>query len=103
PRWAHDPDRAAVLLDGPIRNGETQTHALPALLDGEERIEHPRLELRRNPGPGIGDRDVHRPGADRTRHANRLAWGVGYGIPRVRQRSEERRVGKECRSRWSRH
>ena len=26
---------------------------------------------------------------------------LGHGHPRVMKRSEERRVGKECRSRWS--
>src|SRR3712207_7128646 len=29
------------------------------------------------------------------------AWVLGDGARRRRERSEERRVGKECRSRWS--
>src|SRR5687768_14415161 len=29
-----------------------------------------------------------------------LVWGSEFGILRERLRSEERRVGKECRSRW---
>src|SRR5690606_39302061 len=29
--------------------------------------------------------------------------GPNVGVPHSTQRSEERRVGKECRSRWSRH
>src|SRR2546425_9272222 len=31
----------------------------------------------------------------------RLARALGSGAPSARPRSEERRVGKECRSRWS--
>src|SRR2546422_10118591 len=30
-----------------------------------------------------------------------LVHGLGRGLDRERARSEERRVGKECRSRWS--
>ena len=30
-----------------------------------------------------------------------LMWGVGAGLIHIYGRSEERRVGKECRSRWS--
>ena len=39
--------------------------------------------------PGIGDRNLHRPGADRARDANRLAWRIGHGIARVRQQVDE--------------
>src|SRR5436305_14164327 len=63
-----------------------QTCALPICAD---RVEHPRLHL----APDAGRPEVVLPGPVDRRH--RHARG------RERRRSEERRVGKECRSRWS--
>src|SRR5258708_14006334 len=45
-------------------------------------------------------RDRVGPGADAPRATAPQAQAAGRGQPRV-NRSEERRVGKECRSRWS--
>src|SRR2546430_2854189 len=50
-----------------------------------------RVEARRDPSHGSRPRNTARP----CRRAAR------YGAARVAVRSEERRVGKECRSRWS--
>src|SRR2546429_8443569 len=56
---------------------------------------------------GHGNGDRHRPGAladfDRTRSqaARNTAFAAEAGIGAAERRSEERRVGKECRSRWS--
>ena len=47
------------------------------------------------PGGIIGN--VNYLGSGDTVNIPRIAWGVGMG----HKRSEERRVGKECRSRWS--
>ena len=32
---------------------------------------------------------------------NEQTWDFAFGQPFTEERSEERRVGKECRSRWS--
>jgi hypothetical protein len=45
-----------MLLDGPFRGGKAQ--ACPAPLGRKERLEQSRANLRRNAGPGIGDRHV---------------------------------------------
>src|SRR5439155_11704548 len=88
-RRAHHRDRAAVLLDDPIRDGQAQARAFADLLGGEERIEDPPLEPGRNPVPGIDERDLDRRGADRSRNANRLAWRVDHRVARVRQQVDE--------------
>src|SRR5256886_11603740 len=86
---AHHRDRAAVLLDDPVGDGQAQARALADLLGGEERIEDPPLEPGGNSAPGIGERDVHRPGADRTRNANLLARRLGHRVARVGQHIDE--------------
>src|SRR2546430_1041821 len=52
---------------------------------------------------GVGDRDREHEG--KSGHGHQLHRGVGDPLGQdqlhVRARSEERRVGKECRSRWS--
>src|SRR5438552_18605198 len=58
-----------------------QASALPLFEDPRRRRRHRRLEVDRPAGPADG--------------ADPGAGEVGV------QRSEERRVGKECRSRWS--
>src|SRR5207247_4123803 len=68
---------------------EAQSRAPPDLLSGKEWIEDTLLEPGRNPGPGIGERHLHRPGAHHTRHANRCACRVGYRIARVGQQVDE--------------
>src|SRR3989454_211832 len=88
-RRAHDRDRAAVLLDDPIGDGQAQARAFPDLLGGEERIEDPPLQPGRNPVAGVGERDLHRRGADRARNANRLARRVGHRVARIRQQVDE--------------
>src|SRR3989442_3054660 len=86
---AHDGDRAAMLLDDSVRDGQAQARAFPDFLSGEERIEDPPLESGWNPVPGIEERDLHRLGADRSRNPNRLAWRVDHGVARVRQQVDE--------------
>src|SRR5437899_1655624 len=85
----HDRDRAAVLLDDPIGDGQAQSRAFPNLLGGEKWIEDPPLEPGPNPVPRIGECDLHRSVADRARNANRLAWRVGHSVARVRQQVDE--------------
>src|SRR5256886_11404221 len=62
-----------------VRDGQAQTGAAPDFFGGEEGVEDALLEPFRDAGPGVGKDQVDR----------------------VVHRSEERRVGKECRSRWS--
>src|SRR2546426_2730229 len=65
-----------------------QTCALPIWAFGHDRI------------PLDAERDaVERPPARRPRHARARLGLVVRAVRRAR--SEERRVGKECRSRWS--
>src|SRR5690348_17407174 len=52
----------------------------------------------RRPAAGRAARHQPRPGAGAADRAGRAAVADGDGVAR---RSEERRVGKECRSRWS--
>src|SRR5467141_1339886 len=82
---AHDGDRAAVLLDDPVRDGQAQARAFPDFLGGEERIEDPPLEPGWNPLTGIGQGDFHGPGGDRRRNVNQFAWRLGYRVTRVGQ------------------
>src|SRR3712207_7956153 len=74
-----------------------QTCALPIYAD-----EHPAVAtLARHRIPGTGPRD---PPRERRRDAaRRREERLPHHVERLRldQRSEERRVGKECRSRWS--
>src|SRR5439155_19756928 len=86
---AHDRDRAAVLFDDAVSDGQTEARALPDLLGGEERVEDPPLQPGRNPGSGIGERELRRGGADPTRNANRLAWRISHRVARVRQQVDE--------------
>src|SRR3712207_8047812 len=70
-----------------------QTCALPISADVADR------------GAGPGDRVLDGVGDARARGADEFhqlvdVLGHGASLPRPR-RSEERRVGKECRSRWS--
>src|SRR5438105_11447527 len=65
-----------------------QTCALPIYGDAEGSHQHPPDAVRQ-PGDAAADLAVSLRGA------------VGPG--RLAARSEERRVGKECRSRWWRH
>jgi len=50
-------DVAAALLDDPVHGGQAQAGALALLLGGEERFEDLRLDLTRDAGTGIGDRE----------------------------------------------
>src|SRR2546430_13214417 len=62
----------------------------PAVAHGEHvhglAVERLSLNMRVEPDPGLGRREIRTP---------------GQRVDGIRQRSEERRVGKECRSRWS--
>src|SRR5256885_5779000 len=74
-----------------------QTCALPIFSRfgiGSKRVEN-IIRIRR-PGPGTPRRDI---GSSRRRR--RLGKCGGSRKQNHEQRSEERRVGKECRSRWS--
>src|SRR5256885_15297210 len=84
---------------------ETRTASTRALL----RLAHPlaRLEFRRGDDLDLGERLLH---ARVLHHQHRrrpllpvraLAAAEGDGAVPALERSEERRVGKECRSRWS--
>src|SRR5438067_9694676 len=86
---AFNRDRAAVLLDDPIRDGQAEAGAFADFLGGEERIEDPQLKSGRNPVPGIDERDLDRRGGDGSRNANRLAWRVEHRVARVRQQVDE--------------
>src|SRR5258707_8861183 len=67
---------------------------------------HAVVRMRHVEGPAarlVGERQLKHLGAP-AQHPAREAGVVGVGLEThdaVRDRSEERRVGKECRSRWS--
>src|SRR2546422_8730369 len=63
-------------------------------------------ELRLGPSPRLRDRETSRVGLDSAgetcaRGTQWRDWGAGPVARLSGSRSEERRVGKECRSRWS--
>ena len=51
--------------------------------------------------PSVKVGAVHVHGADSAVEVGRVVVNSGLGVPAGSVRSEERRVGKECRSRWS--
>src|SRR3989442_3232442 len=78
-----------------------QTCALPISEGGDERVRRQMRQMRDAREDlvvqGGGHLLDHRPHALPERADTRQGLAVGRG----RRRSEERRVGKECRSRWS--
>src|SRR2546430_10610558 len=76
-----------------------QTCALP--ISAPARRALPQRRVAQPRARSVLDRDDDRGDRERVRDVAALArWpGVGRALPRAR--SEERRVGKECRSRWS--
>src|SRR3712207_8618674 len=102
-RWVGRSTRCCVFFfqaeDGIRDIGVTgvQTCALPIFGDKEQRrakeetMSEERPRHTQEPAEG-SDQDVETPGVER-------AGGPKGGVDE--ERSEERRVGKECRSRWS--
>src|SRR2546430_9162265 len=70
-----------------------QTCALPICASGARRLRHARA--------GAPARDLRRRDRRLLRAARREARAGDLPQVRPARRSEERRVGKECRSRWS--
>src|SRR3712207_9187986 len=67
-----------------------------------------RVDPRLGPGGGLLDAQLGDAVVDGLRHAAVLGdlldvrpGAAGQGVGQLLHRSEERRVGKECRSRWS--
>ena len=93
PRVLPDPETGAALLPSAVAflpGGEVIVGARAKALAGERPLDT-ILSVKRFMGLGL----EHVSAEDRRRY--RFAGGEGV----VRLRSEERRVGKECRSRWS--
>src|SRR5437879_13392720 len=88
-RRAYDGNRAAVLLDDPICDGQAQSRPFPDLLSGEEGIKDPPLDRRGNPLSSVGERDLHALGAERSRNANCFTWRLGHCVARIRQQVDE--------------
>src|ERR671915_397611 len=86
---AFDRDRAAVLLDDPVSNGQTEAGAFSHVLGGEEWIEDASLKAGRNSVPGIDECDLQYGDADRSRNANHLPRRVEYRVARVGQQVDE--------------
>src|SRR2546421_5078748 len=76
-----------------------QTCALPISVSRERGVE-PRAGSAAGPRVRCGRRD-RLPGERPRLGQAQPRVGGGHPIPAARERSEERRVGKECRSRWS--
>src|SRR5256885_4788614 len=72
-----------------------QTCALPI---SAEVAHHEVVEERQAVQREADDREQRQ---ERGRRHLRLRGAPAHRLPRVTSRSEERRVGKECRSRWS--
>ena len=83
-----------VGLDRLIRDGVAQ-YKLRATVDPEEAVNGSELSLIcvGTPSAQNGDLDLT--------YVKRVSTEIGRALQRKRERSEERRVGKECRSRWS--
>src|SRR5256885_15587278 len=104
----HDLDPSAVHVSDPIADGGP---AWPLSGDIEWRNQSRRDVQRANDASPAGQVRVREPGAVRRRgrpSVVRTEATVGLktqeldaGPVRMDARSEERRVGKECRSRWS--
>src|SRR2546430_6728519 len=69
---------------------------LDARLAGEDRLAPPQQVAQRGQADGLGDG-----GGQDLVAGRRIARDQGLERGAVELRSEERRVGKECRSRWS--
>src|ERR1035441_4588284 len=101
-RLAFHGDRAAVHLHQLLHQCQTDAASLvaasPGSFDSSEAFEYMRQLAGRNSCSRILDNKVRLVPRSRERNSN---LSIERGLQRVGERSEERHVGKECRSRWS--